>query len=60
MRGLLSGEGFIKIIKFIELDAKAPATLVAVVEAITRLSALGEAEILELVSAGRIQEVFAF
>jgi hypothetical protein len=46
--------------KFIELDAKAPATLVAVVEAITRLSALGEAEILELVSAGRIQEVFAF
>jgi hypothetical protein len=46
--------------EFIELDAKAPATLGAVVEAITRLSTLGEAEILELVSAGKIQEAFPF
>lgn len=45
-----------KISEFIELDAKAPATLGAVVEAITRLSTLGEAEILELVSKGKIQE----
>jgi hypothetical protein len=46
--------------EFIELDAKAPATLGAVVEAITRLSTLGETAILELVSAGKIQEVFPF
>jgi hypothetical protein len=46
--------------EFIELDAKAPATLGAVVEAITRLSTLGEAEILELVSKGKIQEMFPF
>jgi hypothetical protein len=46
--------------EFIELDAKAPATLGAVVEAITRLSTLGEAKIMELVSAGKIQEVFPF
>lgn len=49
-----------KMSEFIELDAKAPATLGAVVEAITRLSTLGETEILELVSAGKIQEVFPF
>jgi len=46
--------------EFMELDAKAPATLGAVVEAITRLSILGEAEILELVSSGKIQEMFPF
>jgi hypothetical protein len=46
--------------EFIELDAKAPATLGAVVEAITRLSTLGEAKLMELVSAGKIQEVFPF
>jgi hypothetical protein len=46
--------------EFIELDAKSPATLGAVVEAITRLSTLGEAKIMELVSAGKIQEVFPF
>ena len=46
--------------EFIELDAKAPATLGAVVEAITRLSTLGEAEIMKLVSAGKIQEIFPF
>jgi hypothetical protein len=46
--------------EFRELDAKAPATLGAVVEAITRLSTLGEVEILKLVSQGKIQEVFPF
>ena len=46
--------------EFRELDAKAPATLGAVVEAITHLSTLGEAEILKLVSEGKIQEVFPF
>jgi hypothetical protein len=46
--------------KFMLLDAKAPATLGAVVEAVTRLSTLSEARILELVSAGRIGELFPF
>jgi len=46
--------------KFMMLDAKAPATLGAVVEAVTRLSTLGEAKILELVSAGKIAELFPF
>jgi hypothetical protein len=46
--------------EFRELDAKSPATLGAVVEAITRLSTLGEAKVMELVSAGKIQEVFPF
>lgn len=43
-----------------ELDAKAPATLGAVVEAVTRLSTLSEARILELVSAGKIADLFPF
>jgi len=42
------------------LDAKAPATLGAVVEAVAHLSTLSEAHILELVSAGRIEELFPF
>ncbi len=46
--------------EFMRLDAKAPATLGAVVEAVTRLSTLGEAKILELVSAGRIADWFPF
>jgi hypothetical protein len=46
--------------EFRELDARAPATLGSVVEAITRLSTLGEAEVLELVSTGKIQEMFPF
>ncbi|HTV95962.1 MAG TPA: hypothetical protein VME42_08155 [Steroidobacteraceae bacterium] len=46
--------------EFMRLDAKAPATLGAVVEAVTRLSTLGEAKILELVSAGKIAELFPF
>jgi hypothetical protein len=46
--------------EFMRLDAKAPATLGAVVEAVTRLSTLGEAKILELVSAGKIADLFPF
>jgi len=43
-----------------QLDAKAPATLGAVVEAVTRLSTLSEANILEIVSAGKIAELFPY
>ena len=46
--------------EFMQLDAEAPATLGAVVEAVTRLSTLSEAKILELVSAGKIAELFPF
>jgi hypothetical protein len=46
--------------KFSKLEASAPATLGAVVEAVTRLSTLGEAQILELVSAGKIKDLFPF
>src|SRR6202795_2476095 len=46
--------------KFMQLDAKAPATLGAVVEAVTRLSTLSEAKILEIVSAGKIAELFPY
>jgi hypothetical protein len=46
--------------EFMRLDAKAPATLGAVVEAVTRLSTLSEAQILELVSAGKIAELFPY
>lgn len=46
--------------EFMQLDAKAPATLGAVVEAVTRLSTLSEAKILELVSAGKIADLFPF
>jgi hypothetical protein len=46
--------------KFMRLDAKAPATLGAVVEAVTRISTLSEAKILELVSAGKIADVFPY
>jgi hypothetical protein len=46
--------------EFMLLDAKAPATLGAVVEAVTRLSTLSEAQILELVSAGKVAEWFPF
>lgn len=46
--------------EFMRLDAKAPATLGAVVEAVAHLSTLSEAEILELVSAGRIAQLFPF
>jgi len=46
--------------EFSNLEENAPATLGAVVEALTRLSTLGEAHILELVSAGKIKELFPF
>ncbi len=46
--------------EFLKLEADAPATLGAVVEAITRLSTYPEAEFLELVSAGKIRDVFPF
>ena len=43
-----------------QLDAKSPATLGAVVEAVTRLSTLGEAQILDIVTAGKIAELFPY
>jgi hypothetical protein len=46
--------------KFMQLDAESPATLGAVVEAVTRLSTLSEARILKLVSAGKIADLFPF
>jgi hypothetical protein len=46
--------------KFMRVDAKAPASLGAVVEAVTRLSTLGEAKILEIVSAGKVAEYFPY
>jgi hypothetical protein len=46
--------------EFLKLEANAPATLGAVVEALTRLSTYPEAELLELVSAGKIRDVFPF
>jgi len=46
--------------EFMILDAKAPATMEAVVEAVMRLSTLSEPQILELVSAGKLGEVFPF
>jgi hypothetical protein len=46
--------------EFIKLDANQPATLGAVVEAVTRISTYTEVEILELVSAGKIRDLFPF
>lgn len=46
--------------RFLKLEADTPATLGAVVEAVARLSAYSEAEILELASTGKISEVFPF
>jgi hypothetical protein len=46
--------------EFSKLEANAPATLGAVVEALTRLSTFSEAQILELVSAGKIKDLFPF
>jgi hypothetical protein len=46
--------------EFLKLEADAPATLGAVVEAVTRLSTYSEAEILELASTGKINGVFPF
>src|SRR5580698_11206096 len=55
---MLKQVGFMS--EFMRLDAKAPATLGAVVEAVTHLSTLSEAQILELVSAGKIADLFPF
>ena len=44
--------------EFRQYDAEAPATLEAVVEAVTRLSTLSEVKILELVSAGKVADLF--
>jgi hypothetical protein len=46
--------------EFSKLEANAPATLGAVVEAVSRLSTFSEAQILELVSTGKIQDLFPF
>jgi hypothetical protein len=46
--------------EFIKFETNAPATLGAVVEAVTRLSTYSEAQILDLVSAGKIKELFPF
>jgi hypothetical protein len=46
--------------EFSKLEANAPATLGAVVEAVTRLSTFSEAQILQLISAGKIQDLFPF
>lgn len=46
--------------EFHKLEANAPATLGAVVEAVTRLSTFSEAQILELVSADKIKDLFPF
>jgi hypothetical protein len=45
---------------FMNLDLKAPATMEAVLEAVVRLSAYDETQLLDLVSAGRLHEVFPF
>jgi hypothetical protein len=44
--------------EFTHYDAEAAATLGAVVEAVTHLSTLSEAKILELVPAGKIGDLF--
>jgi len=46
--------------EFKKLEANSPATLGAVVEAVTHLSTFTEAQILELVSSGKIKDLFPF
>jgi hypothetical protein len=46
--------------EFMQLDTEAPATMKAVVEAVLRLSTYSERQILELVSEGRLGELFPF
>jgi hypothetical protein len=46
--------------EFMQLDANAPATMEAVVEAVVRLSTYSEREVLELVSGGQLGELFPF
>jgi hypothetical protein len=45
---------------FNSLDPTKPATLEAVVEAVLHLSTFDEAELLQLVSQGRLRELFPF
>jgi hypothetical protein len=45
---------------FVGTDPAKPATLESVVAAVMRLSTLDEAELLDLVSTGRLEEVFPF
>jgi len=46
--------------EFMLLDAETPATVEAVVEAVVRLSAFSEEQLLEMVSAGKLHEMFPF
>ena len=46
--------------EFMQLDADAPATMEAVVEAGVRLGTYSEREVLELVSGGQLGELFPF
>lgn len=46
--------------EFKDLNLSKPATLRAVVEAVVHLSAYDESQVLELVSAGKLQELFPF
>ena len=46
--------------ELLPLETGSPAPLPAVVAAITRLSAFSEAQILELISAGKLHEIFPF
>jgi hypothetical protein len=52
--------GLSHLSEFQLLDAKAPATLGPMVNAVTRLSTFSEAQILEYISAGKIKELFPF
>jgi hypothetical protein len=46
--------------KFNKLDLQGPATLQATLEAIVRLGAFDEAQVLEFASAGKLKELFPF
>jgi hypothetical protein len=46
--------------ELMQLDAERPATMKAVVEAVARLSTYSERQILELVSDGKLGELFPF
>jgi len=46
--------------EFMTLDLKGPATIEAVLEAVVKLSEYDEAQVLELVSAGKLREIVPF
>jgi hypothetical protein len=48
------------VAEFRQLDTKAPAELAAVVEVIVHLSALSDQHLVELVSGGKLGELFPF